>query len=231
MEGVTMTGDLIRHYELLAHEQDQYGQAPPMQTLSDGVEALVRTMSRALGLGHEHELEDAIESVREWATEAEIAAIEQSVKRGFDACESPIERLLLPWLVAQEYPRFKYKPSVLMPGEGSKLEDLCVAVVPQLPVGKYRADFAIAARRGVHLKFLVVECDGAAFHDSVSQVKRDVDRDVTITNSKKILDVIRFSGVQINRSPKGCAAEVAKALVKCWRKDNAELSHKFEVAS
>ena len=176
-------------------------------------------------------LTEAEEASHENATQTEKIAIMDGVKRAIPRCESPIEKLLLPWLVAQRYPLFNYEPRVLFPSEGSMLGDLCVAVVPQLPVGRYRADFALASRHGRHLKFLIVECDGKEFHDSVEQVKRDVDRDVYLTSRPEILEVIRFSGTEIYKSPKNCAAHAAHLLYRCWLKGNPQTDHKFsEVA-
>jgi very-short-patch-repair endonuclease len=222
-----VTGDLILHYEEIAREED--ANCARWMTAEDGLRAVWRRIFRArdpegAALA---EREDAISSVKEIASEEDKESIWQGVNKALRVCESPIEMLLLPWLVVQPYFRFRYRPRVLMPGEGHLLEDQCVALVPQLPIGRRRADFALAARRGPHMKFVVVECDGAAFHDGVKNVMRDVDRDVEILSSKKVLSVIRFTGSEIHRSPRKCAADAADELYRCWLKGNDDTDWKF----
>jgi hypothetical protein len=75
-------------------------------------------------------------------------------------------------------------------------------VTTQAPVGPYRADILIetGGRR------LVVECDGAAFHGSPEQVERDKRRDRYC--AARGIAVMRFTGAEINRDPRRCAAEV-----------------------
>lgn len=82
------------------------------------------------------------------------------------------------------------------------------AVSTQTAIGPYRADILIEedGRR------LVVECDGAEFHAvSKEQVERDKRRDRFC--AARGICVMRFSGGEITRDPRGCAAEVG-----CWVK-------------
>lgn len=229
-----MTGALIEN--LLAEAREKYGEYDTpgginhWQGLDVGIAHFVRRLSKQFDCdsAYRDELADAISALGDDGKPNVVAQINASFDRGISKCESPIERLIFPWLLAQKYPGFVHNPIVLFPGESPLLEDQCVAIVPQLPVGRYRVDFAVAARRGPYLKLLIVECDGAAYHDNVEQVKRDVDRDVTLAANPQILDVVRFSGTAIFRSPRGCANAVADRLLDCWRKDNKELLHKFE---
>lgn len=101
--------------------------------------------------------------------------------------ESPIERILaaaiLEWLGHHE------------------IRD--VEVGTQREIGPFRADILIkdGARE------LVVECDGAAFHAASSeQVERDKRRDRYC--AARGICVMRFTGSEIHRDPRGCAAEV-----------------------
>ena len=153
--------------------------------------------------------------------------IEAAIKKGACRCESPIESDIFPWLVAQEYPCFKYSPAVLFPGESESLIPRSVAIIPQLPIGRYRVDFALAASRGGPIRFVIVECDGAEFHDGVTNVVRDVDRDVQILANPRVLDIVRISGRQIHRSPRDAAQLAAKALVTAWAVTNRALDAKF----
>lgn len=139
-------------------------------------------------------------------------------ERGLPLCESPIEKLLLPWLICQPYQFFNFNPAVLLSGESKFYVPGTLAVIPQLPIGRYRVDFALAASLGGPIRFVVVECDGKEFHDGVENVKRDLDRDAAILNNPRVLDVVRFDGRDILRDPQGCGQCAAKAVFEAWRK-------------
>ena len=81
-------------------------------------------------------------------------------------------------------------------------------VTTQAEIGPYRADIIVEhdGRR------LVVECDGAEFHAvTKEQVERDKRRDRYC--AAQGVCVMRFTGAEITRDPRGCAAEVG-----CWVK-------------
>lgn len=80
--------------------------------------------------------------------------------------------------------------------------DAHVALETQVPIGPYRADILITEGK----RKLVVECDGAAYHGSLEQVERDKRRDRYC--AAHAMTVMRFSGAEINRDPRACAAEV-----------------------
>lgn len=76
-------------------------------------------------------------------------------------------------------------------------------VQQQGPVGPFRADILVT----VDGRQLVVECDGSEFHAiTKEQVERDKRRDRYC--AARGICVMRFSGAEINRDPRGCAAEV-----------------------
>ncbi len=90
-----------------------------------------------------------------------------------------------------------------------------IVVMTQQKIGKYRADFVVAIlTRQSHADFcviagrpLVVECDGAAFHDAnETQVNRDRERDRDMETAG--FSILRFSGKEIHRDPYGCAHQV-----------------------
>lgn len=75
-------------------------------------------------------------------------------------------------------------------------------VETQVPLGPYRLDMlvTVAGRK------LVVESDGVAYHSSQDAVERDKRRDrFCVTHG---MAVMRFTGPEINRDPRGCAAQV-----------------------
>lgn len=147
-------------------------------------------------------------------------------------CESPIERIIAPWLIAQRYYGFVQNPCVLRPGESAKYVPYTVAVIPQLPIGRYRADFALAAsRRDGKIRFVIVECDGAQFHDGVPNVVKDIHRDVSLLANDRVLDVVRLEGREIYRDPQKAADKVAKAVKWAWSVANEEVAHKFAATS
>jgi very-short-patch-repair endonuclease len=74
----------------------------------------------------------------------------------------------------------------------------------QARVGPFRADVLVidGDRR------LAVECDGRAFHTSAEQVARDKKRDRYFASVG--IGVMRFTGTEIRRDPRGCAAEIGR---------------------
>lgn len=78
---------------------------------------------------------------------------------------------------------------------------------PQVAIGRFRADFLVRRRRPSE-PGLIVECDGAGFHEP----ERDAARDAELRALGH--DVLRFSGSQIYRDAPACAAaEIGRAHV------------------
>ena len=158
--------------------------------------------------------------------------LKEQAKAAFDKalllCESPIEKALAPWLICQWYEWFDYSPTVLRHDEKALYVPKTLAVIPQLPIGRYRADFALAGSRGGLVRFVIVECDGKEFHNGVADVKRDIDRDVAILSNKRVLDVVRLDGRDIMSNPGRCARRAADAVKEAWRKGNPATAAKFE---
>ena len=100
--------------------------------------------------------------------------------------ESPIEDLLY---------------SVLVEWLEHALPLDCV-VETQAPVGPYRVDLLVTAAG----QKLVVEADGVAFHNSTEAIERDKRRDRYCAMNG--YQVMRFTGQEIVRDPRGCAAEI-----------------------
>jgi very-short-patch-repair endonuclease len=105
-------------------------------------------------------------------------------------CESPIETLLVQ-AIGEEIARCRIECEPLT----------------QAQIGPYRVDIMLEMGD----RKLVVECDGAAYHAATKeQVERDKRRDRFFTAQG--VNVMRFTGAEINRSPRACAAEVGAWL-------------------
>lgn len=200
-------------------EEAWVGKPDPIQQLRMG-KALAKTDPDGAS---RFQLREAINASQPGYAGAATVAFEKA----FPLCESPIEKLIMPWLVVQEYSCFNYSPCVLLPGEQSHYVPYTVAVIPQLPIGGYRADFALAASRGGPVRFLVVECDGAEYHNGPKLVRRDIDRDVRITAHGRVLDVIRLTGAEIFDNPAHAAKRVERYFIDCWSRKRTDLDHKF----
>jgi very-short-patch-repair endonuclease len=106
-----------------------------------------------------------------------------------------------------------------MPKTESPIEELMLEILhrrlqlrgrvfPQHQITRYRVDFLVT--RNPSDRPLIIECDGAQWHSSKEQQKRDYERERII--SAKGYDIIRFSGSQIHRRPAEVAARIAEAL-------------------
>lgn len=89
----------------------------------------------------------------------------------------------------------------------------CVAICPQVTIGPYRVDFAIAGRRGRfgdQIQSCIVECDGHNFHSSALQRAFDKQRQDYLEGLG--IPVVRFTGSQIFREPNECAMRVIQQI-------------------
>jgi very-short-patch-repair endonuclease len=214
-----MTGDRIKRY--LDQTRDDQGEFCSLSS------ALLDAFVRAgfdEDLACERELEKALCLLPPDEREAGV----QEYKRGISLCESPIERRLFPWLIFQAYNCFEPRhPCVLLPGESEKLKPCTVAVIPQLPIGRRRADFALAARRDGPIRFVIVECDGEEFH---KDVEKDIARDAEFMRLDRVLDVHPITGKEIHRNAEAAALGANRALTTAWAKTNKLTRHKFGAA-
>jgi len=78
-------------------------------------------------------------------------------------------------------------------------------IIPQYPILRYRADFAIPEER------IVIEIDGHNYHSSKKKVAADNKRDRHMLSLGWI--VIRFSGSEVYRNPYDCANEVDAIII------------------
>lgn len=126
-----------------------------------------------------------------------------------DACQSPIEQMLLAEILflidGYENVVWDFMPGAPRPAETETNFDCQASVL------KYKADFLFTVRVKGKERKVVVECDGHDFHDRTKeQAQRDKSRDRDMTNNGYI--VIRFTGSEIYRRTHGCAEEIASLL-------------------
>lgn len=89
-------------------------------------------------------------------------------------------------------------------------------IVPQFRVLSYSADFALFLRSGNASVRLLVEADGAYWHDrTAEQVERDQRRDSALRHTG--WPVSRFSVAAIRDDAQECAAAAWERLYASWR--------------
>lgn len=203
-----MSGEALDHLMMEGDHLD--GDQSFWQSPGVAVAGFLKRMGRSILEGEdaiEHELKDAY---AEWPGREQ--EIKEAVDRASPFCESPIERVILPWLLTRRYRPFKFKPLVLLPGEGSKLEYGQIALVPQMPLGRFRADFVLAGKGKEFVRFFVVECDGADYHEDK---EKDAARDAQIKrDNSRVKDIIRLTGGQIMNQPRESAETVCQHVTR-----------------
>jgi len=173
--------------------------------------AFVRRFKRSLKAGDElahDELADVLEDEPDCHD-----LIQAAVTKALPLCESPIERIILPWLLSRRYAPFPFSPLVLAPGEGAAVSYGQIALVPQLPIGRFRPDFALIGKGRETVRFILIECDGADFHDSERDAARD--REIKLANPR-IKDIVRLSGGLITNNPRSAAEIVRNRVSYEW---------------
>lgn len=88
-------------------------------------------------------------------------------------------------------------------------EDL-TTVRTQVRIGRFRADILLTDHRT--MRKLIVECDGREWHSREDQVDRDKRRDRWFASQD--IPVMRFTGSEINRDARGCAAQIGEWVRK-----------------
>lgn len=125
-------------------------------------------------------------------------------------CGSPIERLLLPWLICNN---FRWLSRVLTQDSLDDLKETQMALVPQYEVSGFRLDFAFVRLFDCGFRVVGIECDGKEFHKDKA---RDSIRDQKILESLDVLRLCRISGRFILRSPERAAARAIAYAERCW---------------
>lgn len=142
-----------------------------------------------------------------------FAKARAAIARAYIHCESPIEKRILPALVFAYYgEQFATFPAeVHCPKDCESPPQGDVVIVPQFAFVKHRLDFAIIGEFSGHRKIVGVECDGREYHPDP---KIDAVRDRYLRGFG--IDVLRFTGAEIQHDPLPLAAKAASILVE-WR--------------
>lgn len=173
----------------------------------------IKRLGRSLGSGDELAAAELADSIGEWPGKEQ--EIKEAVDRALPFCESPIERIFLPWLLTRHYRPFEFRPIVLLPGEGAKLLYGQIALIPQMPLGRFRADFVLAGKGREFVRFFIIECDGADYHEDK---ERDEARDKQIRReNKRVKDIIRVTGGDIMNRPRDCAEMVCDRVMRDYQ--------------
>ncbi len=132
------------------------------------------------------------------------------ISKGNELCESPIERLILPWLVMQDYGVHlqPWPAAVHIPKQELVLPKGGVVIVPQFAFARFRVDFAVVGRHRQHSKIVAIECDGESYHDA----ERDRLRDEYLASWN--IKTIRSRGASISRDPSALARQAAAEIIE-----------------
>jgi hypothetical protein len=142
-------------------------------------------------------------------TQRQFARASAEMARGMAACESPIERALLPWLVFQDYGDLHDGPARLhIPKDEGVMPIAPVVIVPQFAFVRFRLDFGIVARAHDCMRIFAIECDGGDFHTA----ERDAKRDAYLKSWG--VETIRLDGRAIYRDGKASGGAVALRLME-----------------
>jgi hypothetical protein len=151
----------------------------------------------------------ALQGLSDEETARQFGRASAEMARGMDACESPIERALLPWLVFQDYGTLHSAPARIHVAKDEALMPVGpVVIVPQMAFVRFRVDFGIVARAHGCMRIFAVECDGGDYHLADKDRKRDV-----YLKSWGI-ETIRLDGRAIYRDGKAAGDTVALRLME-----------------
>jgi hypothetical protein len=118
-------------------------------------------------------------------------------------CESPIEKIFGAAILA-------LYPGIELCADG-RPHDRPV-LVPQYQWRGFRIDWALCAP-GRKLPVVFIECDGAAFHTTATQIARDRRKDAEAIDAG--IQMLRFTGRDIHRHCDQCA-QIAVEYLKRW---------------
>lgn len=166
---------------------------------------------------------DKITQIIDEAIGGEVVRMREQISSIRERCESPIEELLMvaiysASLISEHDLIFCCSSTPNERDFGGQF----VLVYQQAPVGPYRADILIhdaSQPLDAHKpRWMVVECDGHAFHEKTKeQARRDKKRDRFFQS--KGYKVLRFTGSEIWADPEACADEIIDELAAndIWR--------------
>jgi very-short-patch-repair endonuclease len=151
-------------------------------------------------------------------TERTIDKARASVRLIYEVCDSPIERLLLPWIIFADYGKHFDKPPVgHIYKHPIRLPHERLILIPQFTFGPYRLDFALVAQFQNAFKLLAIECDGAGYHDAAKDRERDA------YFAQWGIPTVRATGSEIHKMPLMVAARVSD-IVWDWAEKHVRIS-------
>lgn len=201
-----MNSDLIQELTAKGHRLD--GDKSFWLEPCVPIAGFLKRLGRSLKSGDDLVTDELTDAYQEWPGREQ--EIKEAADRALPFCESPIELILLPWLLTRRYYPFEFKPLVLLPGEGRKLEYGQIALVPQMPLGRFRADFVLAGKGRERVRLFVIECDGADYHEDK---EKDAARDAQIHKENRLVrGIIRLSGGKIMNQPREAAELVCEQV-------------------
>ncbi len=158
-------------------------------------ELLLRQRLRQAGITHPVEHERLLQAMKEHHD------------RVVGVLESPIERIMLPWLVALPEKRLRrHVVRTALASEDDRPRTRDIRIVPQLAIGRHRLDFGIVVQIADRTMILALECDGREFH----HVSDDATRDRYLASLG--IYTLRATGAEINAAPDHVAMRVADAI-------------------
>jgi very-short-patch-repair endonuclease len=94
--------------------------------------------------------------------------------------------------------------------EGEFQDERTVLMMPQYAWKQYRIDWAF--RLPTNGTYVFVECDGHEFHERTKeQARRDRSRDRDVQEA--CIPILRFTGSEIYRDPRGCGEQIFRVLL------------------
>lgn len=150
----------------------------------------------------------------EGAIQERLAEARISYVRAANRMESPIEKMILPWLLLADYgPAGNRPPVVHLHDADDVLPPFCpIVFVPQFPFGRFRLDLAVICTNSDsgHKALFTVECDGREFHHgSSSPEKWRADRARDINLAAWGILTVRIKGEEIYKAPSRAADQLA----------------------
>jgi len=223
-------GDRLARYEEIAVEHDRRARdesavndVSKFEMMGD---ALVGVLAKAGGrtMSELSQKWPAVCKHISFAQHASLARAKRIDKEGFAAprydsheeifecltiCESPIEKIMLPWLVYENYwPLSPLPARCHSHKKDGLLPNADVIIVPQFAFVKFRVDFAIYARYKGQSKIVALECDGEKFHGA----RADILRNGYLASWG--IQTIRAQGSEINKSPSDVSRRVANVITE-----------------
>lgn len=144
-------------------------------------------------------------------TDKAIELAQEAAEHVVELCESPIERLILPWLLVEDYgPHIHTFPAKVFNHRrdvGAPVGDIVIA--PQFAFIRYRADFALLVNANGKQGIFAFECDGNAFHAAA----KDNPRDACFASWG--VRVIRACANEVTARPRNVSALVS-SIIQEW---------------